>query len=232
MKKNLIINGEIIPMTLEETLMQFDKAIKQFADNCDRLLSGYNKAESFEDFCQLGSIKLMQVYDSYDINRKCCFSTLLINALKRYVIDIIRIYESDKRKSNTGAFTSTDAIWDDGKDEEDPTTPDFYVWASEEDTYFDTDTKLEEFLIKNLTLEERLLISSDLHKRLEKLDKKRRGDILFLIQALTQRSEKPPTKKAIAEMMNCSKPTVRLRTKKALIKLTKITETYIELSDL
>lgn len=211
-RKNIKLSSGNAFLSQEEVLEQFTNMIRKFAHNCVKNFEYYNNSLDYDDYFQIGSMKLLYVYEKYDFEKGYCFTTLLDSGLSNTMIDLARSFETNKRKITKTSMSYIDELFENEDDSKIMHTSLIYEEGNGKKP------NLEKFLQENLTWEERLMLSAEFKVKIASSSAFQKSNIIYLIQALLEDSELP-SKREIANIIGCSQPTVRARTKKAIRKL-------------
>lgn len=211
--------------SLEEVLNKFDNMIKKFANQCVSKLDGYKEAtDEFEDYAQMGRIKLISIYEAYDLSKDACFSTILHTSLRNTMVDIIRGYEAQKRRAKATTSSLDESLVEDGTLGE--------VIADESFTTTDTYTldeveELETFLKNNLSKDEIMYLTIALKKQVGRSNKEHRSNLQMAIDIFSDVvGEIDDTKTDLAQVLGISRPTLNKRIKTTMEKVQMLTESY------
>lgn len=212
-----------VSLTMEEMLEMYDDMFNQFAHQTHRKTSGYRECvEGFNDFKQMAIIKAMEKYKTYDLSKNANFSTILFKALEGLTVDIIRRNEAQSRKCEHQLIYLDAPVGDTDEN------MNSVIADNKTDICIDEDaTKLEKYLIENLTKEEIMFYTIDLKKRVGKASKIYRTCLEHTIDMFTRVIGVIPDKKEdLAKLLGLSRPTLNKKIKLACEKVKALAEEF------
>ena len=231
MKKEFIfnINGEpcVMAMTQEQMIEKFLDSVKSFANEClmsfePRKSRIYNNIYEFEDYVQIGLMELINCYFKYDIEKGNCFSTYLHGALALKQLNIAREITSMKRRIEKPSVSLNQESKYDASIES--------LYFGKGDKYFREESGFDNFLMNNLTEEERSFLAMGLQKQVKKAENKtKRECIEYAIAIVNEKSlidTTNLTKEKLAEALKISRPTLNTRIKKTMEKVYLLAQQY------
>lgn len=221
LKKLIKTTDGIVELNINELILKFDNMVKKFAHECKEELSGYeNNPYDFDDYYQMGLIKISEVFEKYDIDKGACFSTLLFRELNNKMVMIIRELEAEKRKPTQSNVYINDEI--EGCEI-------INVIKGDEDTYFEREFSLEQFLSSRLTITERVLVAMAFKKDYYKSKGVYKSSLDYAMNMFSDEliDVTSISKNELADLLNISRPTLNKKINEAMEKVKELAQYYI-----
>ena len=229
MNKKLIRTNEgIFELGVEELIPMFDNIIKKFSHKCVKDLCGYEEnTYDFDDYYQIGLVELMSAFEKYDHTKGATFFTHFHRELHHRIIMLIREFEAEKRKLDQPLLYINKEV-EDGCEISN-------VIKDKDDKYFEEGgTKLEQFLKKNLTQTERVLIAVHFKKSYNKAKGLYKNSLDYTMRTLIEDEniDISINKSDLAKVLNISRPTLNKRINEAVEKIEELAEYYVHTQQL
>lgn len=209
MNKIFKMNDGYKRLSTEEMLEQFEGLIcKWVRDTDEKLGTIFNNVYDRDDYKQMAIESALEAYRAYDIDKDVCMSTFLTNVLFKKYTTIKRGLVAKKRNGET-PLIYLDMVTKSG-DEYSNLVP-----AKKEEEVFElSNVKLEEFLLDNLTSDERMFLAMALQKNYHKAKGSYKASLGYTISLFADRvhpSSKMPTRADLAVEIGLSRPTLNKR---------------------
>lgn len=234
MEKVILTNSGEVLLSTEEMLLSFNNMLKKFAGECVRGLSGITgNVDEFEDYYQIATIEAINAFKSYNIENGVMFSTYLNKSLRYVFIHLLRDKSAKIRKPEQPLLYINKKANNDENNTEDGIN----VLVNDYDVAEEVikkDEDLEDFLMKNLTKEEMILLTMGMYKKMSKAKTLQKSSLNFMVSVLMENSgeELIKTKAELAKTLNISRPTLNKNIDKSLEKIKILAKEFINTKEI
>lgn len=247
-KKMIKTKEGILELSLEQILVKYNIMLKKFAKGCVISFKYVPSAVmcEYQDYLQIGRIVTSTAFNYYDIERDICFSTMLNVYLNHMSKELAKYFLVKKRFNGYGfADFDIEQLIDSSYDEFSSIKEEkieckgnlkerFVKYKNSNEGKKDTEyitEELSDYLKNNLTDDEILYYRITLCKKKNKVDRKIKDSVEFMLDSLCLGHEELDslTKKIeLAKVLNISRPTINRKMKKIEQKVINLTQDYLQ----